>query len=131
MAGRSVPTLRARAARATRSVASKSLCGHQRVCPLAQRTRVLTSCSTLWAVWRSASEEALEVLRGTGVVGRAEGAAHAVNITVQLDIADVLRPNLRLALAMRFDPFAGAANESGSFLETVDVLSIRTKQLPF
>ena len=91
---------------------------------LGEGVDVLTSQSALRTVWGCADKEGPEVLGHTRVVGRAEGAPHAMDISMQLDITDLFGLDLRLSFSVCFDLVAGCADESSPLLEAIYVLSV-------
>ena len=87
-------------------------------------TRVLTARGAFRAVGWTAREEGIDVLLCAGEVGGTEGAPDAVDVTVELNVAHVLRPDLRLALTRGLDLLARGSNQPCSLLKTIDVLGV-------
>jgi hypothetical protein len=52
-----------------------------------------------------------------------------MNISVQLDVSYTLCANFALALPVNLDILTRAADKSGLFLEAINVLSVRAKEL--
>lgn len=52
-----------------------------------------------------------------------------MNISVQLDVSYILCANFALALPVNLDIFTRATDKSGLFLEAIDVLGVRAKEL--
>ena len=52
-----------------------------------------------------------------------------MNISVQLDVSNILCAIFALALAVNLDILTRGADKSGLFLEAIDVLSVRAKEL--
>ena len=127
MAGRNVPTLMARAERATRAKAGN----YVNSLALSRWPVGLTPRGAFWAIRGVASEKRVEVILSAGEVGRTIRTPDAVNVPVELNVTHFPRLDLGRSRAIDSNSLARAPREAGSFLQTIYVLGVGTQKFPF
>lgn len=86
---------------------------------------VLTAGKTLRTIGSCPLTERVQVILRAGIFCRARNASDAMNIPVQLDIANIFRLQFDLPLASCFCALASRSEKPRSLLQPVNILGIR------
>lgn len=91
----------------------------------------LTTAEAFRAVRCRALIEKLEVLLSARIFGGARSASHAVNIPMQLHVANFLRSEFRFAITSRLGLLARSTQQSDFCFQPINILGVRSEEFLF